>query len=105
MPVEVINAVKQIPKATRNRHSALEDTKEWTLVMTKLQHGLKPNEGLRIVLTQDTLKEVKHAARLFKMLVDKHMKKLKLDYDVFQRGTTEDGSPVIYITNPDKRFA
>jgi hypothetical protein len=104
MPVEVINVSKQLPKATRNRHSALEDTKEWTYVLTKLTHGLKPNEGLRIVLSKDTLDEVKHAARLFKKLVEKHLQSLDLDYEVFQRGVTEEGTPILYITNPDKRF-
>jgi len=105
MPVEVIDTRKAIPKATRKRHSALEDTKEWVYVMTKLQHGLKPNEGLRIVLSKETTEEVKHAPRLFKKLVDRLMKELKLDYDVFQRGTTDEGTPILYIANPvDKRI-
>jgi hypothetical protein len=103
MPVEVID-VRKLPKARRNRHSALEDTKEWKYVITKLQHGLKPNEGLRVVLSKETLDEVKNAPRLFKRFLKRYMDDLKLEYDIFQRGETEEGSPILYVTCPDKRF-
>lgn len=104
MPVEVINVQKDLPKATRNRHSVLEDTKEWTYVVTKLSHGLKPNEALRVVLPKDTMKKLKHAPRLFKMLVERYIQSMKMDYSVFTRGTTDEGTPVLYIANLDKRF-
>lgn len=105
MPVEVIDIRKQLPKATRNRHSALEDTMEWSYVVTKLAHGLKPNEGLRIVLSKATADELKHAPRLFKKRVEHYIASLKLDYAVFQRGVTEEGTPILYVANLDKRFA
>jgi hypothetical protein len=99
MPVEVIDVRKQLPGPTRKRHSILKSTKEWSAVLTKLERGLKPNEGLRVVLTQDTLDKVEHAGRLFKRHMERHLKTMHLNYQVYQRGTTEDGAPIIYISN------
>lgn len=97
MPVQVIDLRKDIPKPQRHRKSALEDTEEYRYVMTKLAAGLKPNEGLRIVLSGPTLKKVKNAPRLFKAIVQKYVTEMKLDYDVFHRGTTPEGTPILYV--------
>ena len=50
MPLDVINVHKELPKATRQRHSVLDDTKEWKQLKTVLEQGLKPNEGRRVAM-------------------------------------------------------
>lgn len=105
MPVEVIDLRKGIPRATRHRKSALDDSKEWRYVQTKLSNGLKPHEGLKIVLTPELLHKVKNAARLFKEKTEKYIEELHLNYDVFQRGTTSEGNPVIYVADRDSNIA
>ncbi len=93
-----------IPDPRRNRHSELYDTQEWLTTVADLKKGLKPNEALQVIFTEKTRKKLKHAPRLFKILLDNWMKQNKLEYSIFQRGKDEDGVPILYITNPDKRF-
>jgi hypothetical protein len=45
---------------------------------------------------------VKHTPRLFKKLIEKQMEELRLPYKVFPRGTTEEGTPIIYVINPNR---
>lgn len=104
MAVKIID-VSKIPTPRRNRHSALHDSQEWITTMAKITHGLKLNEAIEVTFSDKTLKQVKHAPRIFKKLLETFMEDNKMDYDVFQRGQTEEGTPIIYVANPDKRFS
>lgn len=103
MPVKVIDIRRDIPRPSRKRKSAVEDTKEWQYVETKLRAGLKPYEGLQVILTNETLKKVKNAPRMFQKRVQRYLKELNLEYDVFQRGTTEEGTPVIWVSGRSEK--
>jgi hypothetical protein len=96
MPVHVISK-KDIPaKQERHRESALEHTKEWQIAMTKLQHGLVENEALKIVLSPETTKAMKHAGPMFRKMLLKRMKAANIRYKVFLQGS-EGGQPIIFI--------
>ena len=105
MPVEIIDIRKDIPKPKRKRKSVIESTKEWQYVQTKLSNGLKPHEGLRIVLTNETMRKVKHAPRMLQKRIERYLEELKLDYDVFRRGSTEEGTPILYVAGRDGRLS
>ena len=96
MPVRRMK-VADIPVATRNRKSPLKELPEWTDVQAVLAQGLKPAEAVELTLSTETLKrlKLKNATRLFCNIIKKHIRELKLDYDVWQQGG-RDGK-VIYI--------
>lgn len=103
MPVEVIDIRRDIPRPSRKRKSAVENTKEWQYVETKLRAGLKPYEGLRIVLTHETMKKIKNAPRMRQKRIKRYLKDLHLEYDVFQRSSTEEGTPIIWVSGRSEK--
>lgn len=52
MPYKKIRA-SEIPKRPRNAVSRLEKTEEWKLMKADLDKGLKPNEAMQLILTDE----------------------------------------------------
>lgn len=96
MPIKRIKK-EDIPAATRNRKSPLKELPEWHDVQAVLAQGLKPAEAVEITLSDRTLDrlKLKNATRLFVNIIQKKLKDLNLQYDVWQQGG-KDGK-IIYI--------
>lgn len=87
-----------IPKARRNRKSAIRDSEEFQQLQARVNnHGLKPGEALQISLPESLTKKVMHAHRLFKNETEKYLQSLNLAYKVFVR-RNEDGIRMIYVS-------
>jgi hypothetical protein len=50
-PMRVIDTRKQLPQRKRNRRSMIMDTEEWREAVKKIDSGLKPHEGIELVVS------------------------------------------------------
>jgi hypothetical protein len=102
MGVEVVDVRKQLPKPSRKRVSVIMKTSEWQETIAKIDEGLKPHEGLKVVVSEKTLAKLgKHgrfASRTLKIQLKKYVQERKRGLAVFYRGS-EDGQPVIWVTH------
>jgi hypothetical protein len=97
MPVELIKQDAIPAKQQRHRPSVVERTKEWQQVMDYLHDGLPKKGALRIILSPETTKQLKHAPVMFRKMLQKRLKEMKLEYEVFVQGK-EGEQPVLFIT-------
>jgi hypothetical protein len=102
MGVEVVDVRKQLPKPSRKRESVIMKTTEWQKTIAKIDEGLKPHEGVKVVLSQKTLAELgkyeRYASRTLKIQLKKYVQERKRGLAVFYRGS-QDGQPVIWVTH------
>jgi hypothetical protein len=95
MPVELIKQDAIPAKQQRHRPSVVERTKEWQQVMDYLHDGLPKKGALRIILSPETTKQLKHAPVMFRKMLQKRLKEMKLEYEVFVQGK-EGEQPVLF---------
>ena len=57
MGVEVVDVRKELPKPSRKRGSIITSTPEWQETITKIDAGLKPHEGLKVVAQPEDLSQ------------------------------------------------
>ena len=103
MPVEVIDVRKDLPRPSRKRKSIIMDTPEWQETITKIEAGLRPHEGLKVVLSPKSLaklkkKHARYAPRTLKIQLKKYVQERQPGLAVFYRGS-QDGVPVIWVTH------
>ena len=99
MAVEIIDVRKELPGPSRKRNSVIMGTPEWQETIAKIDAGLKPHEGLKIVLSQKTLAKLgKYAPRTLKIQLKKYVQERKPGLAVFYRGS-QDGVPIVWVTH------
>ena len=106
MGVEVVDVRKELPKPSRKRGSIITSTPEWQETIAKIDAGLKPHEGIKVVLSQKTLaklgKYARFASRTLKIQLKKYVQERKRGLAVFYRGS-QDGQPVIWVTHEKEK--
>jgi len=99
MAVEIIDVRKDLPNPSRRRRSVAMDTPEWQDAVAKIDSGLKPHEGLRIVVSPKTLAKLgRYAPRTLKIQLKRYVQERKPGLVVFYRGSQDD-VPVIWVTD------
>lgn len=82
--------VSAIPKRRRLSISRFEKTKEWKLMEKDLERGLKPNEALQIVFTEEDKKKYQIKNRLtIARFLKKYLSTHKLSHSVKTFGGEE----------------
>ena len=81
------------------------DTEEWREAVKKIDSGLKPHEGIELVVSKQAQSEVgENVARILKYQLQKYVKERGLQLEVFFRGKDEDtGLPITYVTASNKK--
>ncbi len=103
MAVELIDVRKDLPGPSRKRRSVAMDTPEWQEAVAKIDSGLKPHEGLKIVVSPKTLAKLgRYASRTLKIQLKRYVQERKPGLAVFYRGS-QGGEPVIWVTHEKEK--
>lgn len=106
MAVELVDVRKELPTPSRKRKSVIMSTPEWEDAVAKIDSGLKPHEGLKIVVSPKTLaklgKHARYATRTLKIQLKKYVQDRRPALAVFYRGS-QDGQPVIWVTHEKEK--
>src|ERR1700677_957673 len=103
MGVELIDVRKELPGPSRNGNSVIVHTPEWQETVAKIDAGLKPHEGLKIVLGQKTLAKLgRYAPRTLKIQLKRYVQGRKPSLAVFYRGS-QDGVPIVWVTHEKEK--
>lgn len=105
MPMKVIDIRKQLPQRKRIRRSMIMDTEEWKEAVKKIDSGLKPHEGIELVVSAKAKADIgENAARILKYQLQKYIKERGLDLEVFFRGKDDEtGQPITFVTPIQKK--
>lgn len=97
--VEVVDVRTDLPTPSRKRKSVIMGTPEWKETIAKIDAGLKPHEGLKIVLSQKTLAKLgRYAPRTLKIQLKRYVQERKPGLAVFYRGS-QDRVPIVWVTH------
>lgn len=102
MPIKVAT-IDSLPRPTRKKRRALENSDEWLQLRAKLVDGIRPGEAVYITFTpqQRQQMQMKTAGRILLKMAKQHVAKLKLTYEVSRYHSN--GEEVVVVANPNGR--
>ena len=90
----------QIPKGERKTESRFEKTAEWKMMKADIDHGLKVNEALQVVLTPEDKKRYKiKNTRIVDRFLKSYLKEKGLPYTA-KRFRRDEGEYIVVQYTP-----
>ena len=81
------------------------DTPEWQGAVAKIDSGLKPHEGLKIVVSPKTLAKLgKYAPRTLKIQLKRYVQERKEARSCRVLSASQNGVPVIWVTREKDKY-